>query len=113
VHYAFNTRLDTPFWKACRADTDLAGAIPMVEFFKENGPSAVATEVLLRSTNSFGIDGYQAMLVGQRVPHAKPYTASAEETAKWRAYRKSMNSEASRGFSVQECLDFLRANSIC
>src|SRR5438445_12304123 len=23
VHYKFNTRLDTPFWRACRADTQL------------------------------------------------------------------------------------------
>jgi tryptophan halogenase len=112
VHYAFNTRLDTPFWKACRADTDLAGAVPMVEFFKENGPSAVATEVLLRPTNSFGIDGYQAMLVGQRVPHAKPYSAPTLEAAKWKQYRNRIESEARSGLSVADCLGFLRGVSI-
>jgi hypothetical protein len=72
----------------------------------------VATEVLPRPTNSFGIDGYQAMLVGQRVPHAKSYTASAAEAAKWRAYRKSMDREAAHGLAVSDCLDFLRQNTI-
>ena len=38
IHYKFNTRLDTPFWRHCRAETDLAGGAPIAEFFKENGP---------------------------------------------------------------------------
>lgn len=41
VHYAFNTRLDTEFWRACWADTDLGGAAPVVEWYRENGPSAL------------------------------------------------------------------------
>ncbi len=112
VHYAFNTRLNTPFWQACRSDTYLGGAVPMVEFFKENGPSAVATEVLLRPSNSFGIDGYQAMLVGQKVPHLKPHISSPIEDTRWRAYRKAIDNEAKQGLGVSECLDFLRVNKI-
>ncbi|MES2920801.1 MAG: FAD-dependent oxidoreductase [Verrucomicrobiota bacterium] len=108
VHYAFNNRLDTPFWHACRADTDLAGAVPIVEFFKENGPSAVATEVLLKPTNSFGIDGYQAMLVGQRVPHGKRYTPPHADLKHWQHYRQAVAKDAKNGLDVRECLDFLR-----
>src|SRR6185437_2171893 len=26
IHYKFNDRIDTPFWRACREKTDLAGA---------------------------------------------------------------------------------------
>jgi tryptophan 7-halogenase len=112
VHYAFNTRLDTPFWKACRADTDLGGAAGLVEFFRENGPSAAATAVLLKPSNSFGIDGYQAMLVGQRVPHSKPYAPSPPDAAKWREYRKLIDAEAKRGVGVAECLNYLRRGAI-
>ena len=39
IHYKFNTRFDTPYWKACVADTDLAGAQHFVDFYRENGPS--------------------------------------------------------------------------
>lgn len=108
VHYAFNTALDTPFWRACRADTKLGGAEPMVEFFRENGPSGVATETLLRPSNSFGIDGYQAMLVGQAVPHRKPYTPPPAERALWREINRGYEQGARSGMSVRECLDVLR-----
>jgi len=112
VHYAFNTRLDTPFWQACRADTDLGGALPIVEFFRENGPSGVATEVLLKPTNSFGIDGYQAMLVGQKVPHGKPYKPPHAELAVWRDLNIRMRREAATGLTVRECLDSIRHRGV-
>jgi tryptophan halogenase len=44
LHYRFNTRLETPFWQACRADTDLGEAVGLVEFFEENGPQRPAPE---------------------------------------------------------------------
>ena len=47
IHYRFNSRLDTPFWRACRADVDLAGARPLVEYYQENGPSLLATDIVL------------------------------------------------------------------
>src|SRR5581483_8509675 len=37
IHYKFNERLETPFWRACWADADLAGAEEIVEFYRENG----------------------------------------------------------------------------
>ena len=79
VHYKFNTRLSTPFWRACQEDTKLHGAEFLVDFYKENGPSVVAGAQLLHQSNSFGMDGYLALLVGQDVPHARPYTPTAPE----------------------------------
>ena len=73
VHYKYNTRLDTPFWRACRADIPLAGAEPIVEFYRKTGPARCSTGILLHPTNSFGLEGYLAMLVGQQVPHEKRY----------------------------------------
>jgi tryptophan halogenase len=112
VHYAFNTRLDTPFWQACRADTDLGGAAPIVEFYRENGPSAVASEILLRSSNSFGLDGYQAMLVGQAVPHAKPYTPPPAEARFWREECARMIQQAKNGLTVSQCLAAIRRGRV-
>jgi len=34
VHYKFNTRLETPFWQRCRAETALHGAAPLVQYFQ-------------------------------------------------------------------------------
>lgn len=109
VHYKFNTRLDTPFWKACRSDTRLHGAEFLVKFYQENGPSVVAGVQLLHASNSFGMDGYLAMLVGQNVPHAKPYTPTEQEARKWRDHCTRWDAEARRGFTVRQCLDAVRA----
>ena len=104
VHYRFNTRLDTPFWRACRHDTALHGAEFLVKFYEENGPSVIAGAQLLHASNSFGMDGYLALLVGQNVPHGKPYAASEAEARMWRDKCRLWGAEAARGLDVRQCL---------
>src|SRR5688572_12160557 len=41
LHYRFNERLDTPFWRACRTDAELGTAAPIVDHYQENGPSGL------------------------------------------------------------------------
>jgi tryptophan halogenase len=108
VHYKFNTRLDTPFWQAARHDTALHGAQFLVDFYRENGPSAVAGAQLLHPSNSFGMDGYLALLVGQDVPHAKPYTPTAAEAKIWRERTMTWSHEASRALDVKQSLAAIR-----
>lgn len=104
VHYRFNTRLDTPFWRACRHDTALHGAEFLVKFYEENGPSVIAGAQLLHPSNSFGMDGYLAVLVGQNVPHGKPYAAPEAEARMWRDKCRLWGAEAARGLDVRQCL---------
>lgn len=108
VHYKFNTRLDTPFWLACRHDTQLHGAQFLVDFYLENGPSVVAGAQLLHPSNSFGMDGYLALLVGQGVPHAKPYQPSPTEQRIWETKLSLWAQEADRGLDVKQCLSAIR-----
>ena len=108
VHYAFNTRLDTEFWRACRSDTKLHDAQFLVDFYKENGPSVVAGAQLLHPSNSFGMDGYLALLVGQNVPHEKPYQPAAAEAQVWRNKCAMWTAEAKRGLDVKQCLSAIR-----
>jgi hypothetical protein len=84
IHYRFNSRLETPFWRACHADTDLAGAEEIVEFFQENGPSAHGRTMLLNSLDQFTIDGWLALLVGMKVPCRRRFEPSAAERQEWR-----------------------------
>jgi tryptophan halogenase len=109
VHYAFNTRLDTPFWRACREETDLGGAVAMVQYYKENGPSVLPEPVLFDPNNSFGLEGYLAMLVGMGVPHGKPWKVSDPEKKIWRERLAAFGQHAQRGFSVKEVLGMIRA----
>ncbi len=108
VHYKFNTRLDNPFWRACRNDTQLHGAEFLVRFYQENGPSVVAGAQLLHTSNSFGMDGYLAMLVGQGVPHAKPFKAPAKEAESWRSRCYTWATDARRALDVKQCLEAIR-----
>jgi tryptophan halogenase len=109
VHYRFNTRLNTPFWKACRSEVKLHGAQDLVDFYVENGPSVVAGTVLLHPSNSFRMDGYIVMLVGQGVPHKKPYFPTPAESAFWRSRSAQLAADArERGMGVKEALTALR-----
>jgi tryptophan halogenase len=38
IHYKFNRRLDTPFWRAARADVDVSGFRHLLERFEREGP---------------------------------------------------------------------------
>lgn len=109
VHYKFNTRLDTPFWQACQNDTPLHSAQSVVDFYRENGPSFLSGNILVDGYNSFGIDGYLAMLVGQNVPHNKRYTPDASEKQFLKTYREGLSMEAqSQGMGVQDALNAIR-----
>src|SRR5262249_3074973 len=68
VHYKFNHRVDTPFWRHCHEATDVSGAEDIVEYFKEGAPltaKAVPTQYARPTFNSFG---YDVLLFGQAVP---------------------------------------------
>ncbi len=70
LHYKANTRLDTPFWKQCRAECDVSGIRAMLEFYEENGPTGLSRHFLEReSGNFFGVEGFLVMLVGTRYPY--------------------------------------------
>ncbi len=112
LHYKFNTRLDTPFWQMCRAETTLGSAQSIVDFYVENGPTPLAERVLLRPSSAFGMEGYLAMLVGQQVPTRKVYEAPANELAQWQRHRQESAAAAERGVSVREALDFVRRSDL-
>jgi tryptophan halogenase len=108
VHYRFNTRLNTPFWKACQNDVALHGAEPIVDFYRENGPSVVAGISLVHASNSFRMDGFLAMLVGQQVPHQKPYIIPPAEQEFWRRRRQQLALDAHQGMTSEQAIAALR-----
>lgn len=108
VHFRFNQRLDTPFWRHCREHVALHGAEAVVEFYRENGPSVVAGISLLSPSNSFKMDGYIALLTGQEVPYAKVHHATAAEQEHMRRRRAELAAEAQQGMSPEEAMAALR-----
>lgn len=112
VHYAYNRRVDTPFWAACHHDTQLHGAREVVRFYQENGPSVVAGPQLLHASNSFGMDGYLTLLLGQDLAHGKPYVPPPAEQKAWTGRCARWEAEASRGLDVKACLAAVRQSGV-
>ena len=109
LHYRFNTRLDTPFWRHCRADVDLGGMEPLLEFYRENGPTGLCRHRLPSHTESiFGLEGYLVMLIGNRVPYRSPHTPTPAERATWQAHRAQLRAAAGTGMDVREALAAIR-----
>ena len=58
------------------------------------------------------MDGYLALLLGQAVPHAKPYAPPAAEKKIWDNRRAAWETEAKRAFDVKESLAIIRKSGI-
>jgi len=111
IHYRFNTRLDTPFWRRCREETDLAGAAAIAAFWQEHGPSGLTQGVLIPAASIFGAEGYFTLLAGQRVPVARQAPVPAGERQIWHRHLTARGQQAAQGMSIRETLNAVRQPS--
>ena len=111
IHYRFNTRLDTPFWRECRAKVALHGAEDMVAYFQANGPSVVARRCLFEQTGltEYGMEGYLALLVGLSVPYHHPYVPSEQDQRNWERIQQSVRNKVASAYTVPEALALVRS----
>ncbi len=108
LHYKLNTALDTPFWRHCRANTDLSGIAEMLAFYEENGPTGFCRYRMPRSQSDFGIEGYFVMLVGNKHPYQRKHHVTPKEAAIWNKHRSDHMMKARRGIDVKEALWYVR-----
>jgi tryptophan halogenase len=108
LHYRFNNRLDTPFWKHCRANVPLHGVTELVDFYRVHGPSRLPRGILIRENNLFGLEGYLALLVGMGVPYEQAYEPANEEWRRWQTHKRRIADMAERAASVREALAAMR-----
>jgi tryptophan halogenase len=73
VHYRFNERLDTPFWRACRADANIGPLVDDVASFRAHGP-LTAQGGRTSPYALFGDFGLDVLLAGQGVTSAPATT---------------------------------------
>lgn len=108
IHYRFNRRLDTPFWRACLADVDLAGGAPIVQYYQENGPSTLWRATLIDDTDQFRFEGYWTMLVGQKVPYETNYQVREDEWATFHQFREANRRQAMDSLTCEEAFAAIR-----
>jgi tryptophan halogenase len=109
LHYKFNDRLDTPFWRECREKTDLCGAAEFVEYYRENGPSLLWYKTLLSPDDQFQMEGYLAMMVGQRVPHRSEFVPTEAERRAFEWQQRTFEAQARAGYNVRDALAVVRS----
>ena len=109
LHYKFNNLLDTPFWRACQADTALHGGQDVVDWYRDNGPSVLASQIIVNPANPFRLDGYLTVLVGMNVPYDHPYLPPPAEATFWHDHCMNLADQARRGMDVREALTAIRA----
>lgn len=102
VHYRFNDRLETPFWRACVNDVDLGDAAPLVEYYKENGPDLMMRTEFERPQEQFGLEGFYCILMGLKVPFKKKIEITDAERAIWNEYRTYNRTRAAAGLTVEQ-----------
>ena len=108
IHYKFNTLLDTPFWKHCQESTPLGGAERIVDFYRENGPSRFGHEFILPTGSQFGIEGWWALLVGQKVPWQGMGKTNPAELHRWQQRQIRLNQAVGTALTTEQTLAIVR-----
>jgi tryptophan halogenase len=110
VHYRYNRRLDTPFWRAARSEVDVSGVAEMLDRFRREGPwlhSDVARFAV--GDPAFGYSGLMMLLLGQCVDgseHARPSMSRAD----WDASVARNRAVAHRALAQREAIEALLAD---
>jgi tryptophan halogenase len=78
IHYRFNRRLDSPFWRACGETVDVSSHAELLAAFRERGP--LSYDPAARAAIDYpdplgGPEGIDVLLLGQRVPTRFPRPA--------------------------------------
>ena len=107
VHYRFNTRLDTPFWKEARERTDVSGLQPLLDVYAAGAPLRFRDKVTLAfaSTSAptfYGLAGIDTILLGQKVPTR--LAAPAEPVEQWQRRKAGADALVRRALPQAEAL---------
>lgn len=109
MHYRYNDRIDTPFWRAAQNDVPLGRAQAIVDFYREVGPSNLWWETLFDPFDQFKMNGYAAVLVGMKVPYQRSHTPSAAELSRWETKRAATKAAAERALTTEQALALINS----
>jgi len=105
LHFRFNRRLTTPFWRACREGADVSAHGGLLERFRERGPLSSDPEA--RSLFAYpdplwGPEGVDTILLGQGVEARLPPPAIPRQD--WQEHTAHNEETAARALAQDEVL---------
>lgn len=108
VHYRYNRRLDTEFWRAARAEVDVSGLAEYLDRYERTGAYLRdGASLHAPSDPAFGHSGLMMMLLGQGV--AAPTIEPVVDAAGWRARVAAQRRLVDRALPQDEALAVLHA----
>ena len=113
LHYRFNDRLKTPFWKMCQHESPLGELAEYVRFYQAAGPSALGFHTLPK-VDLFSLEGSLVMLLGMKVPWGKANryaSLSEEETKILKFYKQGNLLSAMRGQTTEQLFSKVRSSN--
>ncbi|MGI5162421.1 tryptophan halogenase family protein [Microbispora sp. CA-102843] len=107
VHYRFNTRRDTPFWREARTRTDVSGLQPLLDVYAAGAPLRMRDTLTRRyleltAPTFYGLEGIDCVLLGQAVPTR--LLPSSEPIERWRARKAAADALVARSLPQREAL---------
>jgi len=108
VHYRFNRKSDSEFWRTCRELVDVSGIAPVLERFHREGPVKEGSISPLAIPDPvFNYKAVLTMLLGQQVPCPPPAETWMAKSA-WDARVAESRTLVSRALDQRQALDLLR-----
>jgi tryptophan halogenase len=111
IHFKFNEKKDTEFWKRCREETDISGVQDLIDLYEEVGPLTAIEEQdpeILRPfvfDRIFGTHGFDYMLMGQGIPFGNQFKISRASSS-YPARKKHWKQITDKALSNQDALQF-------
>lgn len=112
IHYKYNKKFDTPYWKDCRAETDTSNIKWLTDLYYEIGPLTYADRSLVRmitpemKDDIFGLIGFDVLMLGQgEVPNNLNRTLKNKQL--WEANVRTWKSIRSMTVPVEKDIEIL------
>ncbi|MGP3983112.1 tryptophan 7-halogenase [Streptomyces sp. KR80] len=108
LHYKFNQRRDTAFWRDAWSTTDVSGIQPLLDVFEDGAPLHLRDPNTRRAVGTvsptfYDLAGVDCLLLGQQYPCR--LLTSAEPLAGWQARRTAADALVRRGLTQRQALE--------
>jgi len=95
AHYRYNRKLDTPFWRECRATADVSGIEELIALYRERAPLVTAAHRLKELDGStFGAARYDLLFLGMGLETT--LATPDDDEASWRRTQAAVKRVADR-----------------
>jgi tryptophan halogenase len=113
IHYKFNNRRDTDFWREVGASADVSGVQPLLDVFASGAPLHLRDPLTRRFVRTaaptfYELDGVDCLLLGQGYPCELVTTEEPLEA--WRARKEAADVLIHRALTQRKALEAFHAD---